>query len=200
MVLIGLKDAQTKTKTEDKQAAWIVDLQTGKRVTRLDHPDEIRTASWSETGKTLMTMDVPGVNLFSRTVNVSLWDGETFEHRHTITLDNATWIYLSHDGERFFAGSGKAKNWLGIKYVADSDSVVRIWKTGTGELEKTISVGPEFQPKTRDIEISPDEKFLLIVNKHKSTSSKHRLVAWKIDGTVEQRYTLQPQQKTTTHE
>lgn len=114
MALIGLKEARTKTRTEDKQAAWIFDLQTGKRAARLDHPDQIRHGSWSKNGKTLMTMDVPGINFFSRTVNVSFWDGETFEHRHTIELDNATWIYLSKDGERFFAASGKTKNLLGI--------------------------------------------------------------------------------------
>ncbi|HEX6728596.1 MAG TPA: hypothetical protein VF074_01230, partial [Pyrinomonadaceae bacterium] len=151
---------------------------------------------WSRNGKTLMTMDRRGINLFTRTANVSFWDGETFEHRNTITLENVTWIYLSNDGERFFAASGKAKNWLGIKYVADSDSVVRIWNTRTGELEKTISVADaDFHLKTREIEISPDEKFLLIVNKHKSTPSKHRLLAWKIDGALEQKYVLQPQPK-----
>ena len=196
MALIGLKEGRTKTKTEDKQAAWILDLQTGKRTVRLDYPDHIKHASWSKNGKTLMTMDVPGVNLFTRTANVSFWDGETFEHRTTITLENVTWIYLSNDGERFFAASGKAKNWLGINYVADSDSVVRIWKAGTGELEKTISVpDADFHLKTREIEISPDEKFLLIVNKHKSTPSKHRLLAWKIDSALEQKYVLEPQPK-----
>ena len=138
MVLTGLKEGHTKSKNETKQAAFVLDLQTGKRIATLEHPDEIRTASWSKNGKTLMTMDAPAVNLFTRTLNVSFWDGETFEYRHTITVENVTWIYLSNDGEHFFAASGKPKNLLGIKYVADANSVVRIWKTASGEVENTI--------------------------------------------------------------
>jgi WD40 repeat protein len=179
MVLLGLYVLRTKTKTEDKQAASIIDLQTGKRVALLDHPDLIRTAMWSKNGKTLMTMDHFYIDSLTRTLNVSFWDGETFEHRHSVTVENVTWIYLSNDGERFFAASGKGKSLLGIKYVSDSNSVVRIWKTRSGELEKTIAVGDaQYQPKTREIGISPDEKFLLMVNKHKSVSSEHRLLAW----------------------
>jgi WD40 repeat protein len=80
--------------------------------------------------------------------------------------------------------------------VADSDSVVRIWKTQSGELEKTIAVGgAQFQPKTREIGISPDEKFLLMVNKHKSISSESRLLAWEINGDVKPKYELRPQPK-----
>lgn len=196
MALIGLKDAHTKTKGEDKQAAWILDLATGRRVARLEHPDRIRTALWSENGKTLLTMDAPGAGPFTRTLNVSIWDGETFAYRHTITIENGTWIYLSHDGERFFAASGKPKNLIGIKYVADSDSVVRIWKTASRVLEKTIAVASaDFHPKTREIEISPDGKFLLMVNKHKSDPSEDRLLAWRIDGEIKQIYELRPQPK-----
>ena len=196
MVLTSLKEGYTKTKTETKQAAYVFDLQKGKRIAKLEHPGEIRTATWSKNGKTLMTMDASLDNVSTRTLNVSFWDGETFEYRHTITVENVTWIYLSNDGERFFAASGKPKNLLGIKYVADSNSVVRIWKTASGEVENTIAVaGTEFNPKTREIEISPDEKFLVMVNKHKSTPSKNRLLAWKFDGGIKQIYELQPQPK-----
>ena len=196
MVLLGLQELRTRTKTENKQAAGIVDLQTGKRIALLTHPDRIRTAMWSKDGKTLMTMDHFYINSLTGTLNVSFWDGETFAHRQSITVENVTWIYLSNDGSRFFAASGKAKNLLGIKYVADSDSVIRIWKTQSGELEKTIAVGgAQFQPKTREIGISPDEKFLLMVNKHKSNSSEHRLLAWEINGDVKPKYELRPQHK-----
>lgn len=196
IVLLGLQELRTKTKTENKQAATILDLQTGKRIALLAHPDRIRTAMWSKNGKTLITLDHFYINSLTGTLNVSFWDGETFEHRKSITVENVTWIYLSNDGSRFFAASGKAKNLLGIKYVADSDSVVRIWKTQSGELEKTIAVGgAQFQPKTREIGISPDEKFLLMVNKHKSISSESRLLAWEINGDVKPKYELRPQPK-----
>jgi WD40 repeat protein len=196
MVLTGLKEGYTKTKSETKQIAYVLDLQKGKRIAKLEHPDQIYTASWSKNGKTLMTMDAAGASFLRRTLNVSFWDGETFEFRHTITLETATWIYLSNDGERFFAASGKPKNLLGIKYVADADSVVRVWKTRDGELEDTIvRSGGGFNPKTREIEISPDEKFLVMVNKHKSSPSKHRLLVWKLEGGAKQAYELQPQPK-----
>ena len=196
MVLLGLYELRTKTKTEDKQAASIMDLQTGKRIALLDHPERIRTATWSKDGKTLMTTDHFYIDSLTRTLKVSFWDGETFEQRHSITVENVTWTYLSNDGERFFAASGKAKSLLGIKYVSDSNSVVRIWKTRSGELEKTIAVGDaQYQPKTREIAISPDEKFLLMVKKHKSVSSEHRLLAWEINGNVTPKYELRPQPK-----
>lgn len=196
MVLVGLEEARTKTKNENKLAAFVVDLQTGRRIARLDRPDRILKASWSKNGKTLVTMDAGGASFRTTTLNVSFWDGETFEYRHSIPLENATWTYLSNDGERFFAASGKGKNLLGIKYVADADSVMRIWKTGSGELEKTIDVGDaRFNPKTREIGITPDEQFLLMVNKHKSNSSEHRLLAWEINGGVKPKYELQPRPK-----
>src|SRR5262245_13270166 len=53
IVLTGLKAARTKTKTQDTQSAWVVDLQTGKRIGLLQHPDKILLASWSRNGKTL---------------------------------------------------------------------------------------------------------------------------------------------------
>ena len=196
LLLTGLDQARTKTKTETKQAAWVLDLETGKRIKFLDQPLQIRYSAWSKNGTTLMTTDHFVIDPFTRVLNVSFWDGETFEHRHSISLENVTWIYLSNDGERFFAATGKRKNFFGIKYVADSDSVVRIWKTRTGELEKTIAVADaQFHPKTREIEISPDEKFLLMVKKHKSVSSEHRLLAWEIDGGVNPKYELRPQPK-----
>ena len=62
MVLTDLNEGRTKTKTESKQAAFVLDLQKSKRIAKLEHPNEIRTASWSKNGKTLMTMDAPAVN------------------------------------------------------------------------------------------------------------------------------------------
>jgi WD40 repeat protein len=56
IVLLGLQELRTRTKTENKQAATIVDLQTGKRIALLAHPDRIRTAMWSKNGKTLLTL------------------------------------------------------------------------------------------------------------------------------------------------
>lgn len=196
IVLLGQKEVRTKSKPEDKQAAIVLDLQTGKRIALLEQPDRVHAASWSHNGKTLMTMNTSYVDIFTTKLNVSFWDGETLAHRFNVDLENVTWIYLSNDGERFFAASGKRKSFFGIKHVADDDSVVRIWKTRTGELEKTIAVGnAEFHPKTREIEMTPDERFLVMVNKHKSDSSEHRLLAWEVDGGINPIYQINPQPK-----
>jgi len=196
IVLLGQREARTKSKTENKQAAIVLDLQTGKQVALLENPDRIHAASWSRNGKTLMTMDTSYVDIFTTKLNVSFWDGETFAHRFSVNLENVTWIYLSSDGERFFAASGKRKSFFGIKHVADDDSVVRIWRTRTGQLEKTISVGDaEFHPKTREIGMTPDEKFLVMVNKHKSDSSEHRLLAWEVNGGIRPIYEINPKPK-----
>jgi len=196
IILLGQKQARTKSKPENKQAAIVLDLQTGKEIARLEQPDRVHAASWSKNGKMLMTMDTSYVDIFTTKLNVSFWDGETFAHRFTVNLENVTWIYLSSDGQRFFAATGKRKSFLGIKHVADADSVVRIWKTATGELEKTISVGDaDFHPKTREIEMTPDERFLVIVNKHKSDSSEHRLLAWEVNGGIRPIYEINPQPK-----
>jgi WD40 repeat protein len=196
IVLLGQREARTKSKTEDKQAAIVLDLQTGKQIALLENPDRIHAASWSRNGKTLMTMDTSYVDIFTTKLNVSFWDGETFAPRFSINLENVTWIYLSSDGERFFAASGRRKSFFGIKHVADDDSVVRIWRTRTGELEKTISVGnAEFHPKTREIGMTPDEKFLVMVNKHKSDSSEHRLLAWEVNGGIRPIYEINPKPK-----
>lgn len=196
ILLLGLNEGRSKTRIETKQTAWALDLESGKRIALLDHPLQIRSAVWGKNGKTLMTMDHFTIGALTKTLNVSFWDGETFAYRNSITVENVTWIYLSNDGERFFAASGRPKNFFGIKYVADSDSVVRIWKAGSGELEKTIAVADaQFHPKTREIGISPDENFLLMVKKHKSASSQHRLLAWEINGSIKPKYELQPQPK-----
>src|SRR5262245_47740469 len=119
IVLLGQKEARTKSKTEDKQAAIVLDLLTGKQIALLEQPERIHAASWSKNGRTLMTMDTSYVDIFTTKLNVSFWDGATFAHRFSVNLENVTWIYLSSDGERFFAASGKRKSFFGIKHVAD---------------------------------------------------------------------------------
>jgi len=196
IVMLGQKEARTKSKPENKQAAIVLDLQTGKRIAQLEQPDRVHAASWSRNGKTLMTMNTSYVDIFTTKLSVSFWDGETLAHRFSVNLENVTWIYLSNDGERFFAATGKRKSFFGIKHVADDDSVVKIWKTKTGALEKTISVGDaEFHPKTREIEMTPDERFIVMVNKHKSDSSEHRLLAWEVNGGIRPVYQINPKPK-----
>jgi WD40 repeat protein len=126
----------------------------------------------------------------------SFWDAETYEYRGGVSLDNVTWWHLSDDGRRFFAATGKEKSWLGMKYTSDSAGVIGVWDTRTGQVEKTISVADaNFSPKTREIEVSPDGRFLVFVNKNKSNPAEHRLLAWELNGGVRPVYELKPSPK-----
>jgi dipeptidyl aminopeptidase/acylaminoacyl peptidase len=183
---------ETKAKDGAKQKASIWDWQTGKQITVLDKsPHQIRDGSWSKNGKTLVTYDYDfnfWVNS-TKKLGVSFWDGETFEYRHSISVDFPTWAHLSDDGRRFFAASGRRKSFLGLKYISDSRGVINVWDTSSGEIEKTISVSdPDFNIRTLKISVSPDGRFLIFVNKHKSKSTEHRLLAWEMDGSISPKY------------
>jgi hypothetical protein len=43
--------------------------------------------------------------------------------------------------------------------------------------------------------VSPDGKFFVFVNKHKSNPAEHRLLAWEVDGSILPKYELKPQPK-----
>ncbi|HEX8492482.1 MAG TPA: WD40 repeat domain-containing protein [Pyrinomonadaceae bacterium] len=183
-----------------RKEAWVWDLREGKRLAVLDKsPYDIRTGVWSKNGKTIVTSDHQiGYILNGYDVKhaFSFWDGETYEYRGGVSLDNVTWWHLSDDGQRFFAATGKQKSWLGLKYTSDSAGVITVWDTRTGQVEKTISVASaNFSPKTREIEVSPDGKFFVFVNKNKSNSAEHRLLAWEMNGSISPKYELKPQPK-----
>jgi WD40 repeat protein len=190
MLVLGHPDA----KIGNRQTAWIWALDNGNRHAVLDQmPHRVRGGWWSQNGKTLVTIDDDWSPLFTRKLGVSFWDGETFEYRTTISIENVTWLHLSDDGERFFAASGKKGNLLGIKYVKDTNASISMWRTSIGTLEKTIAVADaSFTPKTREISVSPDDKFLLFVKKHKSNAAENRLLAWEMNGSVHPLYELKP--------
>jgi hypothetical protein len=186
MLIVGHADA----KEGAKQNAWIWDLRTGKRVAVLDKsPNSIRVGSWSKDGKTLVTFDHDLMIESPSKVGVSFWDGETFEYRHSLSVDYPTWTYLSDDGKRFFAASGREKSFLGIKYTSDSRGIINVWDTRSGQIERTISVSDRhYNARTEKISVSPDEKFLVFVNKHKSNAAEHRLLAWEMNGGIYPKY------------
>lgn len=191
MLVVGHPDAMDGT----KQVAWVWDLEAGKRIAVLDKgPDRIRSAVWSKNGKTIVTFDNQDFAVFTLKLGVSFWDGESFEFRKSISVDNITWWHLSDDGERFFASTGKNKSFFGLKYVSDKNAVINVWDTRSGAIEKVISVSDgNFSPKTREISVSPDEKFLVFVNKHKSNDSENRLLAWEMNGSIHPKYEIKAQ-------
>ena len=181
-----------------KQLAWVWDLQTGKRLAVLDQaPDDIRSGLWSKNGKTLVTFDVHDFDRYITKLQVSFWDGETFAYRNSISVDNLTWWYLSNDGTRFFAASGKAKSIFGLKYVSDARAgVINAWDTSTGQIEKTIAMNVgDFAPRTKKITVSPDERFLVFAQKNKANEAESKLLVWELNGSVAPKYEIKPQPK-----
>lgn len=196
MLIVGHKDAVDGK----RRPAWVWDLREGKRLAVLDKsPHDVSTGVWSKNGKTLVTSDHNIRYIFSGydvKHAFSFWDGETYEYRGGVSLDNVTWWHLSDDGRRFFAAVGKEKSWLGLEYTSDTAGVIGVWDTRTARLEKSISVASrDYSPKTREIEVSPDGKLLVFVNKHKSNPAEHRLLAWEADGSILPKYELKPQPK-----
>jgi len=168
-----------------KPDAWIMDVQTGKRLADLQEKSstKIRKGMWSENGKTYITCDYDFLFEVPFKASYSFWDGETFEYLHSISLENPTWIRLSNDGKRFFAATGRQKRFFGVKYLSDSRGVIYVWDARSGQLEKTIALSnDDFNVRTSKISVSPDEKFLVFVNKHKSKSTEHRLLVWEMNG------------------
>ena len=188
ILIIG--EPEGKGGSKQNVAVW--DWRTGKRVAMLDKsPYRIRAGSWSENGKTLVTYEVDFIfmSMSVSKLGVSFWDGETFEYRHSMLIENPTWMHLSDDGRRFFAASGRKKSFFGLKYVSDSRGVINVWDTTSGQLEKKISMSDDdFNIRTSRINVSPDDKLLVFVNKHKSKSSEHRLLAWEINASIHPKY------------
>ena len=182
IALTGLAAGTSKTGSETRQVAWILDLVTGNRVARLDHPAQINGAAWSKNGKTLMSSNATSSERYPSSLNVSFWDGETLAYRQTIKIENAIWIHLSDDGQRFFAAVGKGKTSNG----SNNDAFVRIWKTSTGEIEKTII--SEASHKASDLAISPNQDLVLLIDNDKSSTAS--LSAWQLKGEANQLYEL----------
>jgi hypothetical protein len=186
-----------------RRLGWVWDVLEGRRLASLDKsPGDLRSGVWSRDGRTVVTSDrqLEYINSYegSDTNHVfSFWDGETYEYRGSVALENVLWYHLSDDGRRFFAATGRTKrSVVGVKYVSDSGGVIRAWDARTGREEKTLAAGDgDFNPRARTIRVSPDGRFLVFVNKHKTNPAEHRLLAWEMGGGVKPLYELKPRPK-----
>ncbi len=186
-----------------KKIGWVWDFREGKQLAALDKsPSDVRSGVWSEDGSTIVTSDrhFKYINSYEgddANHVFSFWDGGSYEYRGSIALENVLWWYLSDDGRHFFAATGRTKRSIvGVRYVSDSAGVIRVWDTRTGREEGTIaSADKNFNPRTRDIQVSPDGRFLVFVNKNKSNPAEHRLLAWELDGSPKPLYEIKPSPK-----
>jgi len=140
-----------------KLPATVYSLETGKRLAVLQRPENsIRRGVWTEGGKTLVTFS----SAFGQGYNmeISFWDGETFEFRGSISANK--WNYLTRKGDKFITTSGVTKNTFGYKF--EKPNAINIWNTQTGKIEKTYML--EKEKSLKNIRITDDERFLLSEN------------------------------------
>jgi WD40 repeat protein len=194
-------------------AARVYDARTGKLLAVLDKTSKpVKAALWSENGKTLVTSsdavfarrygyrysesgEILGNNVGE--FELSFWDGETLEHRASITVNNITWRYLTPDGEKLLTTSGPKRDVLGIDYASEKASTIDVWNTRTGKLEKQLPIGDEtFFTKTRKLTVSPDGKTLAFILKSRKSDADDRMLVWDIYGANESpKYTLKANPK-----
>lgn len=202
LVLGYEKRGPMRDSPREKIPAKIYDLETGRLVKVLDTDDKIsRSAFWSKNGKTLITADNQGVDplaiSYRTETNFSFWDGETFEFRGSLKLDNLTWFYLTPDGENLLTTSGDSKKgWFWIPYVSGKANIVKVWNTKTLENYKNLSVGDEdFHTYAGKLSPSPDGKYLALVSKNAHNDSDHRVLIWDISGSETPKHTIRANPK-----
>lgn len=187
-----------------KRAPSVWDLQTGKQIAALDRTAKpVRAALWSRNGKTLATSSDPYAPHFtdSRSVEVSFWDGETFEHKNSLPSDKVGWWHLTEDGDACVYSTGEVKGFIPLidtKYVSPAGPV-SLWSITAGRVEQTVSASDGgVERKVRAINLSPDGKFIaLVVQPPKSKDAERRLSVWEIDGSAAPRYELKPRYEIT---
>ncbi|MCW5962133.1 MAG: WD40 repeat domain-containing protein [Pyrinomonadaceae bacterium] len=196
--VVPLEDAKT---FEFVVSVW--DVETGRQIAVFDkekHPE--KAGKFSKDGSTLITTDNPlffvsdylyedrrtnvgegiPLGLYVGNSKVSFWDGETLEHRSDISLTDVSWYFLTPDGERLFTTQGEKKNLLGIPYSTEKADFISIWNTRNGQLEKQVPIGDDrYFVRTRKMQVSPDGKYLALIQKSRKRDSDDRLLIWQMD-------------------
>ncbi|HYG81150.1 MAG TPA: WD40 repeat domain-containing protein [Pyrinomonadaceae bacterium] len=188
MLVFGNYDSEKK-EDKVKRPPTVWDLRTGKQVATLDKTREpIRAGFWSKNGRTLATSSAeraPNLALGS-SVEVSFWDGETFEYRNSLPTDRAAWWRLTEDGEKCIFSTGevikRGISVISFKYVSPGGPV-SVWDIKGAKVERTISArGGRAEWEIRFNNLSPDERFLtMVVQPPKSKDAERRLAVWEID-------------------
>lgn len=171
-------------KTLKSADTGVYDLQTGKKLKTFNK--WITRAFWSENGKTLVTYD-NNPSYYGVRVEVSFWDGESFEHRNSIVFDSFYRGYLSNDGERFYTFS---KN-------KEKVETVDIWNTKTGKLENTlINKNNEYILGIGPLS-SYTGKFLGVVAAKRQNKKDKTLFLWEMNGSTTPKYIFDTNPKIT---
>src|SRR5215204_5255635 len=104
-----------------KLPAIMWNLKTASQLAVLEgNSKSIRTAIWSDNGKTLVTTSSQFFASEDKETEICFWDGETYAKRNCALMGGRLgWYYLSRDGKRFFAATGNfafgnINNWIKI--------------------------------------------------------------------------------------
>jgi len=205
MIVFGNYDARDK-RNQIKQPASIWNLETGKQIAVFDKTTRpVRYAAWSRNGRTLVTASetIDQERIVADPIEISFWDGESFQFLNTAPADNIKWSYLSADGSTFFYSVARVKRLLLIdKYLSDSEGPISVWDIRSGKVEQTIFANPNDQAQEmRSISVSPDERFLTYVTQPpKSKDVERTLVVSNIDRTnsgyaIHRKYEIKPTPK-----
>lgn len=184
------------TAEDDYLTVW--DVQTSKKLKEIDtnlYP--VNVGFWSKDGTKLITSNdasfaLPfgyrfgeGGELLGNKVQkieVSFWNSETLEHQKTISLENPTWRYLSNDAKVLLTTSGPKRNMLGIDYASEKAKFIDVWDTEKGKIVKSLPIGDKvFFTRTRKLGVSPNGKYLALIQKSRKRGSDDRMLVWKID-------------------
>ena len=170
-----------------KRPASVWNLETGKQITAFDQK-RIPYARWSTNGRTLVIANQEiekTPRLQPARMEISFWDGESFQHLNTLHVENLNWSYLTQDGRKFFYTTAEVKNLVVFKYLSFSGGPINVWDIQSGKVDQTIAANPsDPEQGMRSISVSPDERFLTFVTQPpKSKDTERTLVVWTIDKT-----------------
>lgn len=202
MIVFGNYDARDK-RNKIKRPASIWNLETGKQIAVFDKTTKpVRYAAWSKNGRTLVTASdtIAQERIDASAIELSFWDGASFQYLNTVPTDNIKWSYLSADGSKFFYSVAKVKTLIIDKFLSDSEGPISVWDIKTGKVEQTIFANANDQKQEmRSISISPDERFLTYVTQPpKSKDVERTLVVLNIDRTtyaINGKYEIKPTPK-----
>lgn len=170
-----------------KRSASVWNLETGKQIAAFDQK-RILYARWSMNERTLVitNQEIEKTRrLLPARMEISFWDGESFQHLNTLHVENLNWSYLTQDGRKFFYTIAEVKNFVVIKFLSFSRGPINVWDIQSGKVDHTIAANPsDPEQGMRSISVSPDERYLTFVTQpSKSKDTERILVVWTIDKT-----------------
>ena len=168
-----------------KRPASVWNLETGKQIAAFDQK-RIRYVRWSTNGRTLVIANqeiekTPRIK--PARMEISFWDGESFQNLNTLHVENLNWSHLTQDGRKFFYTTADVKNFVVIKFLSFSGGPITVWDIQSAKVDQTIAANPsDPEQGMRSISVSPDERFLTFVTQPpKSKDTERALVVWTID-------------------